>query len=76
MRKGLARILIVITALTGLTMVAGAPAAVAHHEGGHHCKWNPHTHPPEFYEGKSKAFKRRHHHHAHQCHAGGNYPPG
>lgn len=72
MRKTLARGLIVVTALTGLSF-GSAPTAMAHHQGRHHCRANPHTHSDEFYENKNhpKRARRHHKHHDHEC----AYPP-
>jgi hypothetical protein len=59
--------LILAAALTGLLVVSPMPEASAHHDKGHHCRTNPHSHP-----GKPRKFKHRHRHHKHQC---ATYPP-
>ncbi len=80
MKKRIARIMIVLTALSGLSLLGAIPSAQAHHRGGHHCRWRPHTHSAEFFERKREQGKqrqiRKHRHHAHQCRGPHVYPPG
>jgi hypothetical protein len=52
MRKVLARALIVVSVFTGLVLAGSVPGAVAHDAGGHHCRWQTHTHTAAFYEQK------------------------
>ncbi len=66
MRKSIARMLVVVSVLTGLLMATPMPSASAHHVGGHHCKWRPHIHPKKLH---------KHPHHLHQCKLRKVYPP-
>lgn len=79
MRKHIARSLIVLSAFSALILAGPAPTASAHHQKGHHCKVNPHTHSNKFYERKAEkqgvseaVIRRQHKHHKHQCAV---YPP-
>ena len=78
MKKRIARIMIVVVALSGLSVLGAAPAQ-AHHRGGHHCKWHPHSHTTEFFRKQrqrgNKAKIQKHKHHAHQCRGPHQYPP-
>jgi hypothetical protein len=79
-KKGLARVLLLMGCFTLLALVIPQPSAMAHHRVGHHCKIHPHVHPNEFYKEKAEEqgvspgkIRQQHKHHKHQCHP---YPPG
>lgn len=77
-KKALVRLL-VLTASLALLALAIPQSAIAHHQPGHHCQVDPHTHSRQFYKNQAEqqdisvgAARQQHRHHKHQCHT---YPP-